>query len=68
MENFIIVFSVLLYVLGFSITIFILDFFLQLQQIEIKLKNKRGVKKTVIKNIFRHIKAYRKVGERCIKQ
>ena len=30
MENFIIVFSVLLYVLGFSITIFVLDFFLRL--------------------------------------
>lgn len=30
MENFIIVFSVLLYVLGFSIAIFTLDFFLQL--------------------------------------
>ena len=30
MENFMIVFSVLLYVFGFSITIFILDFFLRL--------------------------------------
>jgi len=38
MENFIIVFSVLLYVLGFSITIFILDFFLQLLTDREKIK------------------------------
>jgi len=38
MENFIIVFSVLLYVLGFSITIFVLDFFLRLLTDRDKIK------------------------------
>ena len=38
MENFIIVFSVLLYVLGFSITIFILDFFLRMLMITLTLE------------------------------
>lgn len=42
MENFIIVFSVLLYVLGFSIIIFILDFFLQLLTDRNKLKKIKG--------------------------
>ncbi len=32
----------------------------------VEFKNRRT--KTAIKNIFRHIKIYRKVGERCIKQ
>lgn len=32
----------------------------------VEFKNRRT--KTAIKNIFRHIKIYRKVGGRCIKQ
>lgn len=38
MENFIIVFSVLLYVLGFSIIISVLDFFLRLLTDRDKIK------------------------------
>lgn len=38
MENFIIVFSVLLYILGFSFVVFVLDLFLQLLTDREKIK------------------------------